>query len=182
MFADAQTPTHEDFTMATVKITHGYLSLAGSFSAPRFQLISQVPPAWVLTNEGGDQGNVPLQSGPLVVGPQSIGATFVGGLGLGPAMVGGTAYPKLWYSGTLNFAGTITLTAAMPEPAIAVRAFKMTGNLQGFLNDPFGGNPGPAVFDSNVSGKGKAVILLTSFMQGASRLFSLTSLTYHFTP
>lgn len=169
--------------MATVKITHGYLNVQSS-SGPQFQLFSQTPPAWVLTNATGDPGNVPLQSGPLAVGAHSIGATFAGGLGLGagPAMVGATAYPKLWYSGTLTFSGNITLTAAMPEPVIAVRAFKMTGNLQGFLNNPFVGNPGPAVFDSNVTGKGKAVILLTSIVQGTSRLFWLTSLTYHFTP
>jgi hypothetical protein len=170
--------------MPTVKLTHGYLAVLGNNGGPQFQLFSQPPQSWVLTNEGADKGNVPLQSSPLSVGAHSIGATFAGdqGLGGGPSMVGATAYPKIWYTGTLNFVGNITLTAAMPEPLIAVRAFKMSGNLQGYLNNPFVGNPGPAVFDSNVSGKGKAVIIMTSFMQGKNRLFSLKSLTYHFIP
>ena len=169
--------------MASVHITQGYLSVLAN-SGPRFQLLSPTPPAWVLTNESADQGNVPLQSGPLAVGAHSIGATFAGelGLGAGPARVGATAYPKLWYSGTLNFVGNITLTMGMTEPVIAVRAFNMTGHLRGYLANPFIGDPGTAVFDSNVSGKGKAVILLTSIMQGTSRLFWLTSFTYHFTP
>ena len=170
--------------MPTVKLTHGYLPVLGNAVGPQFQLFSQTPQSWVLTNEGADVGNVPLQSGPLGIGAHSIGAVFAGelGLGRGPSMVGATAYPKIWYSGTLTFSGSITLTAAMPEPVIAARAFKVSGTLKGFLNNPFIGPPGPAVFDSNVSGKGKAVIIMTSFMQGATRLFSLKSLTYHFTP
>ncbi|MEO8621786.1 MAG: hypothetical protein ABI625_12025 [bacterium] len=170
--------------MATVKFTNGYLAVQGISGGPLFQLFSQAPQNWVLTNESADQGNVPLQSSPLGIGAHSIGATFAGELGLGggPSTVGSNTYPKVWYTGTLNFVGNITLTNAMPEPLIAVRAFKMSGSLQGYLNNPFVGPPGPAVFDSNVSGRGKAVIIMTSFMQGNDRLFSLKSLTYHFTP
>ncbi|MEP7002178.1 MAG: hypothetical protein ABI969_16945 [bacterium] len=170
--------------MATVIFTNGYLAVQGISGGPLFQLFSQAPQNWVLTNESADQGNVPLQSSPLGVGAHSIGATFAGELGLGggPSIVGATTYPKVWYTGTLKFTGSITLTNAMPEPLIAVRAFKMSGNLKGYLNNPFVGPPGPAVFDSAVGGKGKAVIIMTSFMDGATRLFSLKSLTYHFMP
>ena len=169
--------------MPAINFNHGYLSVAGLAGGPSFQLLKTNSPAYLLTNNSADQGGVALQSAsPCAAGQQSLAATFAGdqGLGFGYAEAGGNVYQRLYYTGVLNFSGHVMLTNTPLSQIIVVGAFKMSGNLQGFLNNPFVGDPGPAVFDSPVSGKGKAVVEMSTSMPLGAQVFTLVRLTYHF--
>jgi hypothetical protein len=77
----------------------------------------------------------------------------------GPVDFNGERHPLIWFTGTLQFVST---PFAMPPngavPVTKSAKFTMSGNLQGFLNNPFIGNPGPAVFDVTLTGKGMATV------------------------
>ena len=77
----------------------------------------------------------------------------------GPVDYNGQAHPLIWFTGTLKF---VSKAFAVPgngaTPVTKTAKFKMSGNLQGFFNNPFIGPPGPAVFDVTLSGKGVATV------------------------
>lgn len=164
----------------SARFINGYLMVDGPAGPPNFHLFGK---DLLLVNHGADVGNVHLQSGPHGAGNHSIGATFAGELtlGAGYAQVDGARYQKIWYTGVLEFTGTATLADSMPSPVTLVRKFKMAGSLQGYLVNPFV-DASTAVFDTNVSGEGVAIIELTSILDGPNRLFDLAKLTYHFFP
>lgn len=166
------------------KIVGGFLAVKGAQGGPTFHLFGK---DWLLTNKMGDTGNVPLQSQCLGLmgcppATYSAGSNFAGELGLddGFAMIGLKKFAKLYYTGQLDFVGKVKLTSTMPEQLTTVVPFTMTGNLQGYKNNPFVGDPGPKVFDWTVSGQGRAVLSMTSKLVKGVRRFTFFELRYHF--
>ncbi len=167
-----------------VKIRGGSLTVTGASGGPVFQLFGR---DWMLTNGGADVGNVPLQSGcpgfpGCPPGAYSAGATFAGemGLGSGHATIGAKKFVKLYYTGEVDFAAKVKLTSAMAPEAVTAVPFELTGMLQGYKKNPAIGDPGLAVFDWKVSGKGRAVISMTSKLVAGTRMFTFVAVTYHF--
>ena len=77
----------------------------------------------------------------------------------GPLDFNGERHALLWFLGTLEFVSTPLATPANGgAPVTKTVKFTMSGNLQGFLNNPFIGDPGPAVFDVTLTGKGAATV------------------------
>jgi hypothetical protein len=77
----------------------------------------------------------------------------------GPVDFSGEHHALLWFVGTLEFVSkAFAVPANGPKPVTKTVAFTMSGNLQGFLNNPFIGPPGPAVFDVTLTGKGSATV------------------------
>jgi hypothetical protein len=71
----------------------------------------------------------------------------------------GAHQPLIWFTGTLKFVSQpFAVPADGPSPMTKTATFTMSGNLQGFLNNPFIGPPGPAVFDVTLKGKGVATV------------------------
>jgi hypothetical protein len=125
---------------------------------------------------------------PCVAGdPVNFDSRFSGGftLGSGPATVDGVSYAKLWYTGVLAFDGEtmafpggsssvdlISPFSLVSEGVLGERSF-----LQGFLTNPFS-NPGPAVFQADVTGRGVAsATYVESITQGE---FFYRQVTYSF--
>ena len=77
----------------------------------------------------------------------------------GPLDFNGERHALLWFLGTLEFVSTpFAVPANGGAPVTKTVKFTMSGNLQGFLNNPFIGDPGPAVFDVTLTGKGAATV------------------------
>jgi len=77
----------------------------------------------------------------------------------GPVDFNGQQHALLWFLGTLEFVSKpFTMPANGAAPVTKTAKFTMSGNLQGFFNNPFIGDPGPAVFDVTISGKGTATV------------------------
>lgn len=148
-------------------------------TGPKFQLFSST---WILTNNGGDEGNFPLQNGPKTAGSHPIGAHFAGSLSLGWgfASKGATKYQKMWYSGSLTLKGSVTLSDSMPDSVVIVRPFTMSGLMQGYLSNPFIDIIDPPKFDIKFKGAGKAVIEMISIVDNGVRLFDLRRVSYNF--
>ena len=77
----------------------------------------------------------------------------------GPVDFNGVHYGRLWFTGTLTFTSKpFAMPATGPGPVTKTEKFTMSGNLQGFHNNPFVGSPGPAVFDVTLTGQGVATV------------------------
>jgi hypothetical protein len=77
----------------------------------------------------------------------------------GPVDFNGQQYALLWFLGALEFVSNpFAMPANGPSPVTKNVKFTLSGNLQGFHNNPFIGDPGPAVFDVTLSGKGTATV------------------------
>ncbi|HVF44409.1 MAG TPA: PEP-CTERM sorting domain-containing protein [Pyrinomonadaceae bacterium] len=103
----------------------------------------------------------------------------------GPATFGGVDYAQLYYAGRLTLTiNEITLPADGSTGLITLNLpFTLTGNLIAYNNDPFVGNPGPAVFSVGLTGQGTAVFqLLSSFLPGIGQTYTIQSMTYNFQP
>jgi hypothetical protein len=91
----------------------------------------------------------------------SCGGQLAGDLTLhnGPVDFNGQRHALLWFTGSLEF---VSKAFAVPgdgsTPVTKTVEFKMSGSLQGFPNNPFIGDPGPAVFDVMLTGKGSATV------------------------
>lgn len=135
---------------------------------------------------GADPGNVsagvgsPFKPGAAV----SINSHFAGelSLGFGVAAIRGTVYGRLYYTGELTFSGGTIIVPSEDSAAISrYEPFTLSGSLKGFINNPFVGDPGPAVFDTLVSGAGTATLQLSSFVTGGGQqLHEFASLVYTF--
>ncbi|MDT5059857.1 MAG: motif [Acidobacteriota bacterium] len=103
----------------------------------------------------------------------------------GPATYNGTDYPQLWYTGRLTFlTGPLVIPQSSPTGLLTLTLpFTLSGNLNGYLLNPFSGSPGPAVFSLAVSGQGLAVLELSYNPNPAlGYLYGFRSLTYNFQP
>lgn len=114
-----------------------------------------------------------------------LNSTFEGedGLKYGPATFNGTDYAQLWYTGSLSFE---TASFVLPQDnstgLITITVpFTFSGNLNGYLNNPFVGDPGPAIFSLSLSGQGLAVFQVFSSLNPLNEQhYSFRSLTFNF--
>ena len=170
-----------------VVIDSGYLRIADG-STPSYAFAGQ---GLAVSNSrgGSDFGSVsarrcqPCFSGDTI----SLNSGWAGelGLGLGAATVNGTAYPVMYYTGRINFAGS----AVMPfvdtsADTISLDfAFTFSGQMNGYLNNPIIGNQGPPIFSTMLSGQGIATLQFYTFLNpNGIRQFSWFGTTYNFQP
>jgi hypothetical protein len=101
----------------------------------------------------------------------------------GPAIVNGVSFAQLFYTGTITFsAGSLIMPYDQSSIIVLNIPFTLSGNLNGFVGDPFFGDPGPAVFTSTLSGHGFATLELTNIATTQGQLYFFRSLTYTFRP
>jgi hypothetical protein len=169
-----------------VRLIDGSLSVQGLSGGPLYHFIGS---QFSIRNNGADKGNVGAQQcfAGRVGEHLSLDSTFVGtlGLGSGPATIKGKEYPRLFYSGEIDFYGG-TEIIDIPESAefCIIGKFTFSGSMKGYESNPFGGDPGSSVFDVNLTGSGTAIVKLFSYpdttQQG--RLCDFLSITYNFEP
>jgi hypothetical protein len=135
---------------------------------------------------GADPGNVSAETG-TPYGPGdvvSLNSRFAGELtlGSGAAAIRGTVYQRLFYTGELNFSGGTVTVPSEDSQAITKNApFTLSGSLNGYVNNPFVGDPGEPIFSFLLSGEGMATLQLSSFTpSGGNELHEFTSLVYTF--
>ena len=162
--------------VSPVTFNRGFLSLTGIGTGPHFQLYS----GQLLVTGNAEEGNAKVQgASPAQAGPHSLAATFGGGLGSGYAEIAGVPHQKVFYSGTLNIAGSVTLVNTTLANIVVTGAFTLTGNLQLFALDP-NFDISPALFDRKVKGKGQAILELTTMIDNGVRIFEFSRITYLF--
>jgi hypothetical protein len=91
----------------------------------------------------------------------SLGGTLAGDQTLhnGPVDFNGQHHALIWFTGTLEFlSNAFVMPANGPTPITKTAKFTMSGSLNGFLNNPFIGDPGPPVFEVTLTGKGEAAV------------------------
>ncbi len=105
-------------------------------------------------------------------------------LGSGPAVVAGTSYPQLYYTGTIEFRGAVQVPFVELSVVEISAPFDFDGLLGGYTSNPFVGNPGDPVFSSMLRGNGMAMLRLSSYFDRGlqRRLFNFQSITYNFQP
>lgn len=129
----------------------------------------------------GDLGSISM---PAMGGPGahiSLSGMLAGDqtLRFGVVDYGGQVYPQLWFTGALNVHATAyTVPASSNRPVHHTSRFTLDGTLQAYLNNPAIGNPGPAVFDLQLKGKGKVTVRMSA---AVSNVRSVTSYYYLFT-
>ena len=170
--------------MSNATVTGGQLTVTGSAGGPHFELIGS---GFNIKNNGADQGNVAAQShGPYKPGDAiDLHGKFAGelGLGSGPCKIGRLSYTKLFFTGTIEFKGSAQVPGSKLATASVMGKFTFSGNLKGYTQNPFVGNPGPAVFDYQLSGHGTATVELKGFSAGPpGYLYQFTTITYKFEP
>jgi PIN domain len=176
------TYVESDVFSGGIELTDGFLSVPGYQRGPRFKLIG---PYIIIINDGGDPGNVHAwRCSPCEVGTQiSLGSYFVGSLtlGFGPANIQGRDYPHIFYSGIMNFGGAEKIVISKDTGNQIEGGFTFTATIRGYTKNPFIGDPGKAVFDVELKGKGTATLEL-GFHDDArhGRLYDFRSLTYRF--
>lgn len=85
----------------------------------------------------------------------------------------GTVYPQLWFAGTLTFSATsFTIPGDSASVIHHTTPFTLAGDLRGYTNNPFLGNPGASVFDVRLKGKGKVTTRLTAANAGVRSVTS----------
>lgn len=94
----------------------------------------------------------------------------------------GTTYTELWYAGTLKFnAEPITVPGGPPGPAVKRSRFEFDGTLRAHRQRITATGGGPAVFDVELSGAGKATIYFSAAQaQGSQMLRSVIAQFYGF--
>lgn len=115
----------------------------------------------------------------------SIANNFVGESSLhsGPAIVNGVSFAQLFYTGSINLnSGSLIMPHYDSSIIVLNIPFTLSGNLNGFVGNPFIGDPGPAVFTSSLSGHGFATLELTSIATRQGRFYWFRNLTYTFRP
>jgi len=148
--------------MSTRSIREGLLVFYGL--APRW--LTMHSKDLMVTLELADTGGFSIPSGPYKPGDSIDASGILSGdqtLHCGPAYYNGTSYPKLWYAGSLRFqANPVTAPGSSAGPARVRTDFSCSGNLIAYLKNPFLGNPGPPVFDTDLEGRGKTTLHLTA--------------------
>jgi len=117
--------------------------------------------ALALSIQLSDNGSFLIPSENFPGESYSLGGQLAGDQTLhnGPVDFNGQRHPPLWFTGTLTFVSKpFVMPANGPTPITMTAKFEMSGGLQGFLNNPFLGNPGPAVVDVTLKGLGSAVV------------------------
>jgi hypothetical protein len=110
----------------------------------------------------------------------SFGHTFTGSdFGPGAASINGVNYQRLFYSGTISFDGSFLMPASDVAFQITV-PFTLSGTLDGYLNSPFAGDPGAAIFSTSLTGQGFAILQLYSLMTADGPRIFLGGISYHF--
>lgn len=173
--------THADAVM----VTNGSLSVAGPSAGPLFAFAGH---NLAVSNRGGNPGLTaatfcsPCRAGSTV----SLLSRFAGELtlGNGPAVVAGTSYPQLYYTGTIEFRGAVQVPFVELSVVEISAPFEFDGLLGGYTSNPFVGNPGDPIFSSMLRGNGMATLHLSSYFDKGldRRLFSFQSITYNFQP
>lgn len=102
----------------------------------------------------------------------------------GPATYNGTSYSDLWYTGSMNFESASFVVGGDLDNIVFTADFTMTGNMSAYFQDPFIGDPGPAVFSTLLTGRGIATLEMSSIFSPSlgGRIYTLKSLTYTFKP
>ena len=159
--------------MANVEIITGHLLTVGTAGSVHFTFFTNRNFVSNLGNPG-DPGNAGPAGGPYEIGDQiPIESTFAGelGLGNGEACIRGQAYDRLYYTGTIELHGDPLVVPDSDREIIVVRGpFTLDGALRGFTGNPFVGDPGPAVFDYQLSGQGTAAVRLAKNDSNPSHL------------
>ena len=173
--------THADAVM----VTNGSLSVAGPSAGPLFAFAGH---NLAVSNRGGNPGLTaatfcsPCRAGSTV----SLLSRFAGELtlGNGPAVVAGTSYPQLYYTGTIEFRGAVQVPFVELSVVEISAPFEFDGLLGGYTSNPFVSNPGDPIFSSMLRGNGMATLHLSSYFDKGldRRLFSFQSITYNFQP
>jgi hypothetical protein len=167
-----------------VVINGGSLNVPGPESGQFFSFSGR----GFTVNGAGEPGYVSTAScRPCTAGSVlSLFSSFTGesSLGSGPAMVNGISYSRLYYTGFINFGGSVTVPSDDLSLITITAPFTFNGFMNGYLQNPFIGDPGPAIFSTMLSGQGIATLQLSSFFDSGlgQRLYSFHSLTYDFQP
>jgi hypothetical protein len=96
----------------------------------------------------------------------------------GAGIVNGVSYARLFYAGTLEFSGSFVL--APGAPLTITVPFTFSGALNGYLNSPFAGDPGPAVFSTTLTGQGLATLQFVLLSTEFGERYSLIGIRYDF--
>jgi hypothetical protein len=164
-----------------VVITSG--SLFATHSSSHFSFAGQ---GLSVSSTGGDSGSISGRCGLCFAGDVlSLEGTFSGEstLNSGSATVGGVFYPQLYYTGTLNFAGSLILPPDSPSLVTLTAPFTFTGTLHGFLENPVIGPTGSPVLSSTLSGQGVVTVEMSSgTAPWPQRFYVFHSITYNFQP
>jgi hypothetical protein len=164
----------------------GSLSISGPNRGPVFSFTGQ---GMSVSNRGGDAGNVSASGcSPCTQGQSvNLNSLFSGELtlGSGPAVVNGISYSQMYYTGTLSFQGATIIVPNSDETILNITApFTLTGNMSGYLQNPFSNPAVNPVFSTMLDGQGTVLLQLSSYFDTAlgQRLYSFRSLTYNFSP
>lgn len=133
-----------------------------------------------LLNRGGEPGGLSARSScsPCRPGDSvSIGGVLSGDfIGSGPGTIDGQKFERLYYSGTLEFAGTCTPTG----PGDFTTPFSCAGVLTLYKQSPFVAHS-RELFRVRLDGKGEAVLSVSSMLDPSyGTLLDFQELTYEF--
>jgi hypothetical protein len=133
----------------------------------------------------GDAGSFPLV-GTIVTAGSSFNAsgTLAGDqtLRFGPVEFQGIAYSQLFFTGSLQFtAKPVIIPADSATPLQLKTKFSVAGMFNAYHNNPFIGDPGPAVFEATLKGGGTALVRCSaSHSLGATTVRDVSSLFFGF--
>ena len=168
---------------SNVVVTSGSVSVTGQATAPTLHFEGLMD-GEVFTAEGVSFRNPTPNVGPRSCSPCQPGSTlnlnsFLLGFDYrGSASSGNTNYPTVYYLGQLNFQGS-TVLPLDTSPLVTVTApVAFTIQLTGHLNNPFLGDPGPAIFSLMLNGLGTATVELASIKVPSGSLYEFRSVRY----
>jgi hypothetical protein len=154
VFSSAKADT---FTLTSGAASTGFDHIGLTASGPNIS---------IQANSGGEPGNLTFATCTLSpCGPGSIlnvGGVFAAsqlniGFSRGTATINGVTYTNVFFTGALNFTGSVVLPAGFVNNHIVDVPFTMEGQLQGFIPcDPEPFIPCQQVFDITLMGSGIA--------------------------
>jgi hypothetical protein len=154
---------------------------AESVAGGRFTLVGNDFVLQGGTNQGTHSCAV-CQAGETI----SIGSFNAGmfDIRVGPAVINGVPYDRLFYTGSLRFEGSIVIPNDTSSLITLTTPFTFNGLLNGCTSTQISGCPdGQVVFNSFLIGQGIATVTIQSFDGGSfGRLYSLSNVTYNFAP
>lgn len=164
-----------------ITITDGTLTNNAGQIVPRFTFVGQ---NFNVSGQGGGGGAHQVACGLCPTGSTAtITASYSGSaLGRGPATVNGIAYSNLYYNGViqLNNSGIVGLRDPATGFITITSPFTLSGNMNGYLQNPEISGPQTPIFSSLLNGQGIATIQLFSQIINGRNFLSVFSETYSF--
>ncbi|MEP6619370.1 MAG: hypothetical protein ABJE47_08645 [bacterium] len=129
----------------------------------------------------GDLGSIPMPAETSQGMALDVSATLAGDqtLSFGAVDFNGQLRPKLWFAGMLRIHATpFVVPANTPHPIHHNTHFTMDGNLLAYTSSPTADDPGPPVFNYQLTGHGTVTVRMSPFIPSSR---SVTSYFYSFT-